>query len=149
MPHSSHIDGRRGRDKLVTFETQSRVERAWRTIAIFDDRPSAVAEAERVLESHRTPAVRVVQVVYDPISAECTEYTVFRATTYDQEIQPVRKRLGDQEMFEWGADGRNRAAAASPWVERHWPEWAPDWATTALGVSIAVLAVSILFRWVK
>ena len=146
----SHIAGRGERDKLVTFETQSRLERAWRTLAIFDDRPSAVAEAERILESHRTPAVRVVQVVFDPASAECTEYTVFRATSFDQENPRTQRRLGDQEIFEWGADGRNRDAAQGPqWVDRHWPGWAPDWATTALGLSIAVLAVSLLFRWVK
>jgi hypothetical protein len=150
MRHSSQIDGRSGRDKLVTFETQSRLERTWRTVAIFDDRPSAVAEAERILDGRRTPAVRVVQVVFDPASTECTEYTVFRATSFDQETPRTQRRLGDQEIFEWGADGRNRAAPASaPWIERHWPDWAPDWATTALGLSIAVLAVSVLFRWVK
>ena len=34
---------------MVTFEAQSRMDRAWRTVGIFDDRPSAVAEAERLL----------------------------------------------------------------------------------------------------
>jgi hypothetical protein len=53
-------------------------------------------------------------------------------------------------MFEWGADGRSRDTDAAPhWFERYWPAWAPDWATTALALSIAVLAVSILYRWVK
>ena len=35
--------------KLVTFETQARQDQTWRTAAIFDDRPAAVAEAERWL----------------------------------------------------------------------------------------------------
>lgn len=133
--------------KLVTFETQSRVDHAWRTVGIFDDRPSAVSEAERVLESRRTPAVRVVQVLYDPKRRECTEYTVFRATSFDEENQRARRRVIDQEMFEWGQDGRPREVN-----DRHvwrWPTWLPDWPTTALAMSLAVLAVSILFRWVR
>lgn len=130
--------------RLITFETQSRVDRSWRTIGIFDDRPAAVGEAERMLESKRTPAVRVVQVLYDPKSSKCTEYTVFRATCFDEENERARKRVPDQEMFEWG-----EAKAVTPWLERHWPAWAPDWAATALGVSFAVLIASILFRWAR
>jgi hypothetical protein len=134
--------------RLVTFETQSRVDRAWRTIGIFDDRLSAVAEAERILDSKRTPAVRVVQVLFDPKSTKCAEYTVFRATCFDDENEPVRRRVPDQEMFEWGAGDAERKSEPS-WIERHWPSWAPDWATTALALSFAVLIASILFRWVK
>jgi len=134
--------------KLVTFETQSRVDRAWRTSGIFDDRLSAVAEAERLLKAKRTPAVRVVQVLFDPQSTKCAEYTVFRATCFDDENEPVRRRVPDQEMFEWGA-GDAAAEIAPSWIERHWPSWAPDWATTALGLSFAVLLASILFRWVR
>ncbi|HEV2547357.1 MAG TPA: hypothetical protein VGU20_08470 [Stellaceae bacterium] len=119
----------------------------WQTVGVFDDRPNAVSEAERMLESRRTPAVRVVQVLYDPARSECTEYTVFRATSFDEENQRARRRVFDQEMFEWGMDGRRRGAEPR-WFERYWPRWAPDWATTALALSLAVLAVSILFRWV-
>jgi len=107
-------------------------------------------EAERLLEGKRTPAVRVVQVLYDPASTKCTEYTIFRATSFDEENERARKRVPDQEMFEWGADGRDRDAEEEPpWIERHWPGWAPDWATTALAMSFAVLIASILFRWSK
>jgi len=133
--------------KLMTFETQSRVERAWRTVGIFDDRLAAVAEAERLLEGKRTPAVRVVQVLFDPKSATCTEYTIFRATCFDDENEPMRQRVPDQEMFEWGT-ARERASAPS-WIERHWPSWAPDQTTTALALSFAVLIASVLFRWIK
>ena len=138
------------RQKITTFETQTRVERTWQTVGVFDDRPSAVSEAERVLESRRTPAVRVVQVLYDPTRSECTEYTVFRATTFDDENQRARRRVIDQEMFEWGADGRERGREPRRyWIDRYWPRWAPDWATTALALSLAVLAASIFFRWVS
>ncbi len=137
------------RQKIITFETQTRAERTWQTVGVFDDRPSAVSEAERILESRRTPAVRVVQVLYDPARSECTEYTVFRATTFDDENQRARHRVIDQEMFEWGMDGRHRGTEPRRyWFDRYWPRWAPDWATTALALSLAVLAVSILFRWV-
>jgi len=139
--------------KLTTFETQSRVDRSWRTVGIFDDRLSAVAEAERILSARRTPAVRVVQVLYDPKSSKYTEYTVFRATCFDDENEPARARVPDQEMFEWGRDGRERgtggAAGTRPWIERVWPSWAPDWASTALALSFAVLLASIMFRWAK
>ena len=137
------------RQKIITFEAQTRVERTWQTVGVFDDRPSAVSEAERILESRRTPAVRVVQVLYDPARSECTEYTVFRATTFDDENQRARRRVIDQEMFEWGMDGRHRGTEPRwYWFDRYWPRWAPDWATAALALSLAVLAVSILFRWV-
>lgn len=135
--------------RLITFETQLRVDRSWRTVGIFDDRPSAVAEAERILEAHRSPAVRVVQVLYEPRSSTCTEYTVFRATCFDEENERARCRVPDQEMFEWGADGRPHAERPVSWIERHWPRWAPDWATTALGLSFAVLIASVMFRWLK
>jgi hypothetical protein len=137
--------------RLVTFETQSRLDGNWRTVGIFDDRPSAVAEAERLLQARRTPAVRVVQVLYEPDHSVCREYTVFRATCYDSENEPSRASLGDPAMFEWGDDGRRRAAGegAEAWVERHWPRWAPDWATTALALSFAVLLATIMFRWTK
>lgn len=136
--------------RLVTFETQTRLERAWRTVGIFDDRPAAVSEAERVLAGQRTLAVRVVQVIYDPATTECTEYTVFRATRFDGDNQRARKQVTDQEMFEWGDDGRPRpSAAASFWLERRWPDWAPDWSTVALALSMLLLAVSVLFRWIK
>lgn len=138
------------RQKIITFETQTRIERAWQTVGVFDDRPNAVSEAERILESRRTPAVRVVQVLYDPTRSECIEYTVFRATTFDDENQRARRRVIDQEMFEWGMDGRHRDTEPRRyWFDRYWPRWAPDWASTALALSLAVLAVSILFRWVS
>ncbi len=141
--------------KLITFETQSRLDRSWRTAGIFDDRPSAVAEAERILALRRSPAVRVVQVLYEPGSSRCTEYTVFRATCFDEENARGRAAIPDQEMFDWGDDGRPHedgrpsAECAEPWVERHWPRWAPDWATTALGLSFAVLIASIMYRWAR
>jgi hypothetical protein len=135
--------------RLVTFETQSRLDRNWRTVGIFDDRPSAVAEAERLLEARRTPAVRVVQVLYEPDRSTCREYTVFRATCFDNETERSRAYVADQAMFEWGDDGRERADAGEPWIERHWPGWAPDWATTALALSFAVLLATIMFRWTK
>jgi hypothetical protein len=138
------------RQKITTFETQTRVDRTWQTVGVFDDRPNAVSEAERILESRRTPAVRVVQVLYDPTRSECIEYTVFRATTFDDENQRARRRVIDQEMFEWGMDGRRRDNEPRRyWFDRYWPRWAPDWATTALALSLAVLGVSILFRWVN
>ncbi len=129
----------RPRSKLVTFEAQMRVDRAWRTVAIFDQRPEAVSEAERILAARRTPAVRVIQVLFDPETSGYTEYTVFRATSFDDENQPARRRVPDQEMFEWGADGRRRETTA----RRDWPHWA-----TALAVSLAVFAAALLFRWV-
>jgi hypothetical protein len=136
--------------KLITFEAQARDDRAWRTIGVFDDRLPAVAAAERLLAAKRTPAVRVVQVLYDPTNTKCTEYTVFRATTFDEENERARKRVPDQEMFEWGADGRGRQGRSEfSWIERQWPSWAPDWATMALAMSFAVLIASILFRWSK
>jgi len=141
---------------MITFEAQSRMDRAWRTFGIFDDRPSAVAEAERMLAARRTPAVRVIQVLYEPGRSNCTEYTVFRATCFDDANEPFRARVADQQMFEWGSDGRPHTSADDedaegfePWVQRHWPRWAPDWATTALGLSFAVLIASIMFRWTK
>jgi hypothetical protein len=148
--------------RQVTFETQARSHGAWRTVAIHDDRPAAVAEAERILAGKRTPAVRVVQVVYDPETASCSEYTVFRATCLDQENERARRHHPDQGMFAWGEDGRRRGSdsegagagpaagygkRAMPWIERHWPSWAPDWATTALALSFAVLLASVMFRW--
>ncbi len=138
--------------RLVTFETQSRRDRNWRTVGIFDDRPSAVAEAERLLAARRTPAVRVVQVLYEPGGSTCTEYTVFRATCFDDENERSRAGLADQAMFEWGDDGRRRVEAGEVcevWIERHWPRWAPDWATTALALSFAVLLASIMVRWTR
>ncbi|HUJ99531.1 MAG TPA: hypothetical protein VLV85_14880 [Stellaceae bacterium] len=135
--------------KLVTFETQARQDQTWRTAAIFDDRPAAVAEAERLLASRRTPAVRVVQVLYDPRNSACTEFTIFRATCFDAENERARARAADPAMFEWGEDGRARTDPGEPWIERNWPSWAPDWATTALYLSIAVLIVSVMFRWVR
>ncbi len=125
--------------KLITFETQLRVDRAWRTEAIFNDRQSAVAEAERILAGKRTPAVRVVQVLYDPKRAECSEYTVFRATSFDEDNARARKRLADREMFEWGSDGRRRRTAA----RQYWPGWA-----MAAGAGLAALAVFLVVHWV-
>lgn len=149
-----------GTVRLITFETQARQERSWRTIGIFDDRPTAVAEAERLLNGRRIPAVRVVQVLYDPVTSTLTEFTVFRATCFDDENERARARLADQAMFEWGEDGRMHtthrewaedgrvhSAGGEPWIERHWPNWAPDWATTALALSFAVLLASVMFRW--
>jgi hypothetical protein len=139
--------------RLVTFEIQSRLDSSWRTVGIFDDRPSAVAEAERLLQTRRTPAVRVVQVLYEPDHSICREYTVFRATCFDSENERSRASLADPAMFEWGDDGRQRAAEpgkpGNPWIERNWPRWAPDWATTALALSFAVLLATIMFRWAK
>lgn len=140
--------------RLVTFETQARQDGNWRTIGVFDDRPTAVSEAERLLGGRRTPAVRVVQVLYDPRSSVCTEYTVFRATSFDEENERARARVADQAMFEWGEDGRARGGSAGgdrdePWIERYWPSWAPDWATTALALSFAVLIASVMFRWMS
>jgi hypothetical protein len=135
---------------LITFETQSRTDRSWRTTGVFDDRPSAVAEAERLLANKRTPAVRVIQVIYDPKTSGCTEYTVFRATAFDEENERARRRVPDQEMFEWGDDGRSRMRRVEAYLmRRRWPGWAPDWATVALALSLAVLVASILFRWLK
>jgi hypothetical protein len=134
--------------KLVTFEAQSRDNRAWRTIGVFDDRLLAVAEAERQLAAKRTPAVRVVQVLYDPASTKCTEYTIFRASSFDEENERTHKRVPDQEIFEWGGDDRDGHDEPA-WIERFWPQWAPDWATSALAFSFAVLIASILFRWSK
>jgi hypothetical protein len=136
--------------RLVTFETQSRLDRNWRTVGIFDDRLSAVAEAERLLQARRTPAVRVVQVVYEPDRTTCKEFTVFRATCFDGENERSRAGVADQAMFEWGDDGRQRTAAGrKPWIKRRWPRWAPDWATMALGLSFAVLLATIMFRWAR
>lgn len=149
MPPESSIK-REDAARLITFETQARDHHAWRTIGVFDDRLHAVAEAERTLEAKRTLAVRVVQVLYDPNSTKCTEYTIFRATAFDDENERARTRVPDQEMFEWGADGRDRGGELEPsWIDRHWPAWAPDWATTALGLSLAVLIASVLFRWTR
>jgi hypothetical protein len=148
MQHVSPMRRARAPVKLITFETQSRVDQSWQTVGVFDDRATAVAEAERLLDARRTLAVRVVQVLYQPGKSECREYTVFRATAYDEEGQKPRRRI-DQEIFEWGVHADDHDDESAYWYERHWPSWAPDWATTALGLSIAVLAVSILFRWVK
>jgi hypothetical protein len=137
------------RVRLVTFETQARQDRSWRTVGIFDDRPAAVADAERMLAAKRTPAVRVVQVIYDPRSSICTEYTVFRATCFDTDNDRARARVADQQMFDWGDDGRAHGDGDAPWIDRHWPSWAPDWATTALALSFAVLIASIMFRWAR
>ena len=123
--------------RLVTFETQARSDGTWRTDAIFDDRPAAVNEAERILSNRRTPAVRVIQVLYDPATAECTEHTVFRATCFDEENQHARKRVPDQEIFEWGADGRQRHSLLS----RYDVKW-----LLLLALSIAALAAAILVR---
>jgi hypothetical protein len=46
MSQTAHM---RGQVRLITFETQTRVDQAWQTVSIFDDRPTAVAEAERIL----------------------------------------------------------------------------------------------------
>jgi hypothetical protein len=139
----------RGRVKLITFEAQCRVDQTWRTEAVLDDRPSAVAEAERLLEAKRPPAVRVIQVVYDTATAECTEFTVFRATRFDEESPRMRRRVIDQEIFEWGNETPHRHDPPSRgWFERHWPDWAPDWATTVLALSVTVLLASLVIRWV-
>jgi hypothetical protein len=126
--------------KLVTFETQLRVDSAWRTDAIFNDRPSAVSAAERILAGRRTPAVRVIQVLYDPKLAECTEHTVFRATSFDEENQRARKRVVDQEMFEWGADGRRRRAPP--------PRPRKDWAI-AVVFALALVGAALLWRLMR
>ena len=123
--------------RLITFETQSRLDGDWRTDAIFNDRPSAVSEAERILSARRTPAVRVIQVLYDPKLSECIEYTVFRATCFDEENQRARKRVLDQEMFEWGVDGRPRPA---PEPRSRW-----DW-PMAIGFALLLLAAALIWR---
>jgi hypothetical protein len=123
--------------KLVTFETQFRLDGSWRTETIFNDRPSAVSAAERILATRRTPAVRVIQVLYDPKLSECTEYTVFRATSFDEENQRARRRVSDQEMFEWGADGRRRRAPPP----RRWGEW-----TVAIVFAVALVGAAVLWR---
>ena len=125
--------------KLVTFETQLRVDRAWRTETIFNDRPSAVAEAERILASKRTPAVRVVQVLYDPRRAQCSEHTVFRATSFDEENSRARRRILDQEMFEWGAD--QVRFRGTPRIT--WQRWA-----MAAGACLGVITLSLFLRWI-
>jgi len=139
---------RQGPGKLVTFEAQSRTARAWRTIAVFDDRGSAVAEAERALRAHRTPAVRVIQVLYNDATSECREYTVFRATSFDDDGRRAQGDAGEAEggSSESAEDGEDGGAGAAA---QHWSQWLPDWPTTALTLSLALLCFFVLLYWMR
>lgn len=135
---------RQGNAKLVTFEVQSRTARAWRTVAIFDDRAAAVGEAERILAGRRTPAVRVVQAIYNADSSECREYTVFRATCLDEASPQAGAGPGSDNGMA-GDDENDRHEVPA----RRSSNWLPDWPTTALTLSLALLCFSVLFLWVR
>ena len=139
---------RQGLGKLVTFEAQSRTARAWRTIATFDDRGSAIAEAERTLRAHRTPAVRVIQVLYNDATSECQEYTIFRATSFDDDGRHAQNGAGKAETgrAEGADDGEEGSGGAT---SRRWSRWMPDWPTTGLTLSLALLCFFVLVYWMR
>jgi hypothetical protein len=137
---------RQGLGKLVTFEAQSRTARAWRTIATFDDRGAAIAEAERTLRAHRTPAVRVIQVLYNDATSECREYTVFRATSFDDDGRDAQNGAGKAETGRAADDGHEAKGGAA---SQRWSHWLPDWPTTGLTLSLAFLCFFVLIFWMR
>lgn len=95
--------------KDITFEAQIRNDGEWRTIGVLGDREAAMSEVERALEARRTSAARVLQVIFDTDRNECTEYTVFRATSFEQHNAPTRRRVSDVDIFK-----RDRQRPAAP-----------------------------------
>lgn len=85
--------------KDITFEAQIRSDGDWRTVGVFVDREAATSEAERALDARRATAVRVLQVIFDAHRNECTEYTVFRAPSFDDDVSPARRRAGNVDIF--------------------------------------------------
>jgi hypothetical protein len=98
-----------GMGKDITFEAQVRSDGDWRTVGVFVDRDAALSEAERALASRRTPAARVLQVIFDADKNECTEYTVFRGSAFEEDTgNPTRQRVSNADIFK-----RNRERPAA------------------------------------
>jgi hypothetical protein len=106
--------------KDITFEAQVRDDGEWRTVGVFADRETALSEVERALEARRTPAARVLQVIFDTDRNECTEYTVFRSSA-DDGLGPPKRRVNNTDIFKRhrqrptapAASGRSRLAIAA------------------------------------
>jgi hypothetical protein len=88
--------------KEITFEAQIRQDGGWQTIGVFEDRETATSEVERRLGSWRAPAVRVLQVIFDRDSNQCTEHTVFRATGTEEESAPAANPRSGIDLFRRG-----------------------------------------------
>lgn len=124
--------------KDVTFEAQIRRDGEWQTIGVFDDRETAMSEAERILEARRTSAARVLQVIFDTDLNQCNEYTVFRASCFDEGTARPRPRLGGVDMFRPHRQQRPAARPASSF----------PWATIAAVIVLCLsgLAATMLLR---
>ncbi len=123
--------------KDITFEAQVRNDGEWRTIGVFGDREAAMSEAERSLEARRTSRARVLQVIFDTDNNRCNEYTVFRATCFEEETTRPRSRVGEVDIFR---PNRQRPAARAA--------YGPLWATitAAALLCLAGLAAMLLFH---
>jgi hypothetical protein len=121
--------GRQAMSGNISFEAQIRSKREWRVMGIFADRDEAVFELNRLLESRRTTAVRVLQLVFTEGDGAIKERTVYRASCIDEEngraARPAldererrrRSRWIDGELFRpLGAPQRDGSAPRGrPW----------------------------------
>lgn len=113
--------------QLVGYELHTYLGGAWKIDSVFDDREIAIFEAQRVHDSGRFSAVRVVEERFDPATDKTATKTVFRATKADdqnaetlerqkavrREVQQARKSAGVGD-FKPGAPPAAPAASADP-----------------------------------
>lgn len=109
---------------LVGYELHTYRGGVWKIDSVYDDREIAVFEAQRVHESGRYSAVRVVEERFDPATDETKTKTVFRASKSDSENaevlerkkaarREVRQARKPSEVGDFKPSGRTAAPAAS------------------------------------
>ncbi len=113
--------------QLVGYELHTYLGGAWKIDSVFDDREIAIFEAQRVHDSGRFSAVRVVEERFDPATDKTRTKTVFRAAKADdqnaeslerqkaarREVQQAR-RSGAAAGFKPGSRAPAQAVSEGP-----------------------------------
>ena len=87
---------------LVGYELHTYRGGTWKIDSVYDDREIAIFEAQRVFESGRYSAVRVVEERFDEASGKASTKTVFRSSKSDSENAQAmeRKKTARREVQE-------------------------------------------------
>ena len=97
---------------LTSYELQTYLGGVWKIDSIYDDREIALFEAQRLQESNRFSAIRVIEERFDRTASKPVTRTIFRASkteaentrtleqqkTVRKEVQAARKASGVGEF---------------------------------------------------
>ncbi|WP_282609565.1 hypothetical protein [Pelagibius sp. Alg239-R121] len=98
---------------LVAYEIQSYQAGNWKIEAIFDDRQLALIDAERLGNSGRHSAVRVVEESHDDVTGKTANKTIFSSNKIDEHNKKATD-LQAEVRREVGAAKAKRAEPVRP-----------------------------------